>query len=106
MLCPEEKEEIEKLIKNGFKILNFEGRGQTVELILTRETPYSRYDTRIETITSYLTFRKGKLATEWIHYTEEIHTYDGRIKTMEEYVCESFGKLLKKLEEEVERCSF
>ncbi|RUM29611.1 MAG: hypothetical protein DSY32_03025, partial [Aquifex sp.] len=89
-----------EIIAKGFKLESIEGRGTTLELILVKETILSKQHSKVETILAYFDMEKGIFLTNWIHYTKEIHSNDGRVKILEEEGFESFRELVEKLKRE------
>ena len=100
VLCPEEVEVIERILTQGFKVEHVEGKGTTLEVILFRETILSKQSSRVETIVSYFYIEEGVFKTDFVHYTREVHTNDGKVKLVEEESFESFGELVEKLKKE------
>lgn len=99
VLCPEEKNFIEDILSKGFEIENVEGKGNTLEVVIVREVFLSKQHSRIETIVAYFEIQKETFLTNWIHYTKEIYTEEGKVKLIEEKEFNSFKELCEYLEQ-------
>lgn len=97
-LCPEEIEVIEGILAKGFEVENIEGKGKVLELILIREIPLSKECSKVETVVAYFEIKEGRFKTDFLNYTKEIHTNDGRVKTLEEKDFRNFKELFEELE--------